>query len=61
VENILAAGRQRRLLNGIVLALAALGVAVGLMMASAPAAWFVIVFVLAWLAALMLVQARDRT
>jgi hypothetical protein len=61
VENLLAPGRRRRFLNGTVLALAALGVAVGLVMFSAPAAWFAIVFVLAWLAALMLVQARDRT
>jgi hypothetical protein len=61
VENILAAGRQRRFLTGIVLAVAALALAVALVVFSAGPAWFVLVFVLAWLAALMLLQARDRT
>lgn len=61
MENILAAGRQRRFLTGIVLAVAALAIAVALVVFSAGPAWFVLVFVLAWLAALMLLQARDRT
>jgi hypothetical protein len=61
MENILAAGRRRRLLNGLVLAVAAVAVSAGLVVRAAGPAWFVIVFVLAWLAALMLLQARDRT
>ena len=61
MENILAAGRQRRLLTGLVLAVVALALAVALVVVSAWPAWFVLVFALAWLAALMLLQARDRT
>jgi hypothetical protein len=34
---------------------------VALVVLSAGPVWFAIVFVLAWLAALMLLQARDRT
>jgi uncharacterized membrane protein len=61
VENILAAGRRRRLLTGIVLALVTLAVAVALVVFSAGPAWFAIVFVFALLTALMLLQARERT
>jgi uncharacterized membrane protein len=61
VENILAAGRQRRFLTGIVLAVVALALAVALVVVSSGPAWFALVFVLAFLAALMLLQARDRT
>lgn len=61
MENILAAGRQRRLLTGIVLAAAALAAGVTLVVLSAGPWWFAILFVLAWPAALMLLQARDRT
>jgi hypothetical protein len=61
MENILAPGRRRRVLNGLVLAVAAVAASVGLVVFSAGPAWFAIVFVLAWLAALMLLQARDRT
>jgi heme/copper-type cytochrome/quinol oxidase subunit 4 len=61
VENILAAGRQRRFLVGLVLAVVALALAVVLVILSAGPAWFALVFVLAWLAAIMLLQARDRT
>ncbi len=61
MENILAAGRRRRLLNGLVLAIAAVAVSVALVVFSAGPAWFVSVFVLVWLAALMLLQARERT
>ena len=61
MENILAAGRQRRLLTGVVLAALALATAVALVVLSAGAAWFALVFVLALLAALMLLQARDGT
>lgn len=61
MENILAAGRQRRLLTGLVLAGAALIVSIALVVFSSGPAWFALVFVFAWLAALMLLQARDRT
>lgn len=61
MENILAAGRQRRFLTGIVLAVVALALAVALVVVSSGPAWFALVFVLAFLAALMLLQARDRT
>jgi hypothetical protein len=61
VENILAAGRRRRFLTGIVLAVAAVAIAAALIAFSAGPAWFVLVFVLVWLAVLMLLQARDRT
>jgi hypothetical protein len=61
MENILAAGQRRRLLNGVTLAAATVVVAGVLVIRSAGPAWFGIVFALAWLAALMLLQARDRT
>lgn len=61
MENILGAGRQRRLVNGILLGVAAVGVAVALVVFSAGAPWFALVLVLAFLAALMILQARDRT
>ncbi len=61
MENILAAGRQRRLLTGIVLAVVTLALAVALVVFSSGAPWFVLVFVLALLTALLLLQARDRT
>lgn len=61
MENILAAGRQRRLLIGLVLTAAAVAVSAGLIVLSAGPAWFVLVFVLVWLAALMVLQARERT
>jgi hypothetical protein len=61
LENILPAGRRRRLVIGAVLAALTLAVAVTLVVRAAGPAWFAIVFALAWLAALMLLQARDRT
>lgn len=61
MENILGAGRRRRLVNGIIVAVATAGVAVALVVFSAGAPWFALVFVLALLAALMILQARDRT
>lgn len=61
MENILAAGRQRRLLTGILLSVATVGVAVALVALVVGPAWFALVFVLAFLAALMILQARDRT
>jgi hypothetical protein len=61
MENILPAGRMRRLLTGSVLGALALGAAIVLVLREAGPWWFAIVFVLAWLGALMLLQARDRT
>lgn len=61
MENILAAGRQRRLVHGLILTAVAVAVSAGLIVVSAGPAWFLLVFVLAWLAALMLLQARERT
>jgi hypothetical protein len=61
MENILPAGRQRRLVNGIVLAVLTLAAAAALVLFSAGPLWFLFVFALAWLAALMLLQARDGT
>ena len=61
MENILALGVRRRLLNGIILSVATVAVAVTLVLLSAGPAWFALVFVLAFLAAVMLLQARERT
>ena len=61
MENILPAGRTRRLINGAVFGILALGTAVVLVVQTAGPWWFALVFVLAWLSALMLLQARDRT
>jgi uncharacterized membrane protein len=61
MENILALGCRRRLLNGIILSVATVAVAVALVLLSAGPAWFALVFVLAFLAAVMLLQARERT
>jgi O-antigen ligase len=61
VENILPPGRRRRLLQGIVIALMALATAALLIRKEAGTAWFAIVFVLILLAALMFLQARDKT
>jgi O-antigen ligase len=61
MENILPAGRRRRLINGVILAVLALATALILVRNAAGAAWFAIVFVLVLLAALMLLQARDNT
>ncbi len=61
MENILPAGRRRRLLTGSVIAALGLLTAIALVVLSAGPAWFAIVFVLALLAALMLLQARDST
>ena len=61
MENILAAGRHRRLVNGIIMAVVTVGVAITLVVVSAGPAWFALVFALAFLCALMLLQARERT
>lgn len=61
MENIVAAGRQRRFVNGIILSLLTVGVVAALVVFSARPGWFPIVFVLAFLAALMFLQVRERT
>ena len=61
MENILPWGRQRRLIVGSILGAAAVGTAVLLVFLTAGAWWFAVVFLLALYAALMLLQARDRT
>ena len=61
MENILPWGRQRRLIAGLVASALAVGTAVLLIVAEAGAWWFIIVFVLVWLGALLLLEARDRT
>jgi hypothetical protein len=61
VENILPAGRRRRLITGTVLGLVALLVGAALVVLGAGPGWFPLVFVPAFLGALMLLQARDRT
>ena len=55
------AGRRRRFINGIILTVAALATAVLFVRNDAAAPWFAVVFVLVLLAALMLLQARDKT
>jgi hypothetical protein len=61
MENILPWGRQRRLIAGLILAAAAIALAVTLVLLVAGPWWFTGVFVLAWLAALLLLEARERT
>jgi len=61
LENILPTGRRRRVVQGIVLIALAAATAGGLVGAGASALWGGLLVLLVWLAALMLVQARDRT
>ena len=61
MENILPAGRRRRFMNGVILAVLALATAILLVRHAAAAPWFAVVFVLVLLASLMVLQARDRT
>jgi hypothetical protein len=61
MENILDAGRLRRLRNGLIMSVVTLGVAIALVIGAARPAWFPLIFVLAFLSALMLLQARERT
>ena len=61
MENILPAGRRRRFMNGVILAVLALATAILLVRNAAAAPWFAVVFVLVLLASLMVLQARDRT
>ena len=59
--NIVPRGRRRRLVNGIVLAVLAVAAALWMVRTSAEPLWGVLVFALTWLAALMVVQAREHT
>ena len=61
MENILAPGRRRRFINGLVLAVGTLGVAVTLIWTAAGPAWFLAVFLLAFATMLMFLQVRERT
>jgi hypothetical protein len=61
MENILPRGRRLRLANGLILFVFAVSVTVWLMKRGATTAWFSIVFVLLLLAAVSLLQARDKT
>jgi hypothetical protein len=59
--NILPRGRRRRIVNGVVVSVLA-AVAGGMVVVhSASPAWGIVVFVLAFLAALLLLQAREGT
>ena len=61
MENIVSSGRRRRLVQGVVIALVAAATTLWLIRKEAMAFWFGLVFVLVLLAALMFVQARDKT
>jgi hypothetical protein len=61
VANILPRGRRRRLVNGTVLAVLAVATAVWMVLAAEGPFWGVLVFLLVWLAGMMLLQAREHT
>jgi hypothetical protein len=61
MENILAPGRLRRLRNGLIISVLTVGVAAALVVTAAGALWFPLVFVFAFGAAMLLLQARERT
>ena len=61
MENIVASGRRRRFLNGLIFAAVACATVVWLVRTEAAAPWYVLVFLMILLAALMLLQARDKT
>jgi len=61
VTNLVPRGRRRRLVNGTVLTILAVATAAWMVLTSAGSFWGVLVFALAWLAGLMLVQAREHT
>ena len=61
MENILPWGRRRRLFTGLAMAVLAIVVATTLVLMAAGPWWFGLVFVLAWMSAMALLQARDRT
>lgn len=59
--NILPRGRRRRIVNGVILSALALVLSAWLVTRTPSSLWGVLVFALVWLAALMLLQARDHT
>ena len=61
MQNIIRSGRRRRLVEGLVIATAALSTAVLLIRQEAMTAWYGIVFILMLVAAMMLLEARDQT
>ena len=61
MENILPAGRTRRLIHGSVLAGLTLVLAIALVARAAGPWWFALIFLFALLGTLQLLQARDRT
>lgn len=61
MENILPWGRQRRLVAGLIATALTIALAATLVLLAAGAWWFALVFVLAFAAALLLLEARDRT
>jgi hypothetical protein len=59
--NILPRGRRRRVVNGAVVAALALAVSIIIVVQSASPVWGVAVFGLVFVAALLLLQAREGT
>lgn len=60
-SNILAPGRRRRIVNGVVVTALAIAASVIVVVQSASPLWGVAIFALVFLAALLLIQARDGT
>jgi hypothetical protein len=61
VGNIGSAGRRRRLVMGILMAAVGVILVAGLILTGATPGWVLVAFVPFWLAALGLIQARERT
>ena len=61
VTNILPRGRRRRIVNGVVVSALAAAGGVMVVVQSASPMWGVAIFALAFLAALLLLQAREGT
>ena len=61
VTNILPRGRRRRIVNGVVMSALAAAGGVMVVVQSASPMWGVAIFALAFLAALLLLQAREGT
>ena len=61
VTNILPRGRRRRIVNGVVVSALAAAGGVMVVVQSASPVWGVAIFALAFLAALLLLQAREGT
>ena len=59
--NILPRGRRRRFINGVVVSTLTAVAGVSVVLYSASPVWGVAIFALAFLAALLLLQAREGT